>query len=87
VEVEQVDFLSVVSQDIERSRRFSLDTLGLPFERDMSGGFEASAGQVTLSVWEPEKIGVPFAPNPNDIALRVADVAGAMLHRRYAPHE
>ena len=75
MEVEQVDFLSVVSQDIERSRRFYLGTLGLPFERDMSSGFEVRAGQVTLSVWEPEKVGVPFAPNPNDIAFRVADVA------------
>ena len=78
MEVERVDFLSIVSQDIERSRRFYLEMLGLPFDRDFpesaSGGFECWAGQVCLSVWEPEKIGVPFAPNPNDMALRVADV-------------
>ena len=75
--IERVDFLSIASQDIERSRRFYLETLGLPFDRDLPIGFEVKAGQVTLSVWEPEKIGVPFAPNPNDIALRVADVAEA----------
>jgi len=75
VEVERVDFLSIASQDIERSRRFYLGTLGLPLDRDVpTGGFEVSCGQVTLGVWEPEKIGLPFAPNPNDIALRVADV-------------
>jgi catechol 2,3-dioxygenase-like lactoylglutathione lyase family enzyme len=76
MEVERVDFLSIVSQDIERSRRFYTETLGLPFESEMPMGFEVTAGQVTLSVWEPEKIGLPFAPNPNDIALRVDDVAG-----------
>ncbi len=38
-------------------------------------GFEVAAGQVTLSIWDPSRIGVPFAPNPNDVALRVDDVA------------
>ena len=78
MEVERVDFLSIASQDIERSRRFYLETLGLPLDRKVpTGGFEVTCGQVTLGVWEPEKLGLPFAPNPNDIALRVADVAGA----------
>jgi len=75
VQVEQVDFLSIVTQDLERSRRFYLETLGLPFENDTNVGFECTAGQVTLSVWDPSQVGVPFAPNPNDIALRVHDVA------------
>jgi catechol 2,3-dioxygenase-like lactoylglutathione lyase family enzyme len=78
MQVERVDFLSIASQDIERSRRFYLEKLGLPLDRDVpTGGFEVACGQVTLGVWEPEKLGLPFAPNPNDIALRVADVAGA----------
>jgi catechol 2,3-dioxygenase-like lactoylglutathione lyase family enzyme len=76
-EVESVDFISIVSQDIDRSRSFYLETLGLPLETETSVGFEVAAGQVTLSIWEPEKIGIPFAPNPNDVALRVADVAAA----------
>ena len=76
MEVERVDFLSIASQDIERSRRFYLETLGLPLDREVpTGGFEVTCGQVTLGVWEPEKLGLAFAPNPNDIALRVADVA------------
>jgi catechol 2,3-dioxygenase-like lactoylglutathione lyase family enzyme len=75
VEVEHVDFISIVSQDLERSRRFYLETLGLPLECDTPVGFEVAAGQVTLSVWDPSKVGVPFAPNPNDVALRVDDVA------------
>ena len=75
MEVERVDFLSIVTQDLERSRRFYLEILGLPFENETNVGFECTAGQVTLSVWDPSKVGVPFAPNPNDIALRVGDVA------------
>jgi len=78
LEIERVDFLSIASQDIERSRRFYLETLALPLDHDVpTGGFEVTCGQVTLGVWEPEKMGLPFAPNPNDIALRVADVAAA----------
>ncbi len=76
MEVERVDFLAIGSGDIERARRFYLETLGLPLDRDVpTGGFEVTCGQVTLGVWEPERMGLPFAPNPNDIALRVADVA------------
>jgi predicted enzyme related to lactoylglutathione lyase len=74
VEVEKVDFLSICTEDVERARRFYLKTLGLPFENETNVGFECTAGQVTLSVWNPGQVGVPFAPNPNDIALRVHDV-------------
>jgi catechol 2,3-dioxygenase-like lactoylglutathione lyase family enzyme len=77
ITVEHVDFISIASQDLARSRRFYLETLGLPLERDTPTGFEVRAGQVTLGVWEPERMGLPFAPNPNDVALRVADVAAA----------
>jgi catechol 2,3-dioxygenase-like lactoylglutathione lyase family enzyme len=78
VHIVRVDFLSIASQDIERSRRFYLETLGLPLDREVpTGGFEVTCGQNTLAVWEPEKMGLPFAPNPNDVALRVDDVAGA----------
>jgi len=78
MEVERVDFLSIVSQDIERSRSFYLGTLGLPLDREVpTGGFEVTCGQVTLGIWEPQKMGLVFAPNPNDIALRVANVAEA----------
>ena len=74
IEVERVDFVSLPSRNIQRARRFYLETLGLPLETDTPVGFEVKGGQVTLSVWEPEKVGAPFAPNPNDVALRVKDV-------------
>jgi len=75
VQVERVDFLSMPTRDLGRARRFYEDVLGLPLDRETPGGVEYTCGQVTLGVWEPEKMGRPFAPNPNAIALRVADVA------------
>jgi catechol 2,3-dioxygenase-like lactoylglutathione lyase family enzyme len=77
ITVEHVDFISIPTRDVEAARRFYVETLGLPFEKETSVGFEVAAGQVTLSVWEPEKIGRPFAANPNEVALRVDDVAAA----------
>ena len=77
IEVEHVDFVSLPSRNIQRARRFYLETLGLPHETDTPVGFEVKAGQLTLSVWEPEKIDLPFAPNPNEVALRVPDVEAA----------
>jgi catechol 2,3-dioxygenase-like lactoylglutathione lyase family enzyme len=74
MDVERVDFISIVSRNIDRSRRFYLEILGLPLDCETPVGFEVTAGQLTLSVWDPEKGGLEFAPNPNDIALRVADV-------------
>ena len=74
IEVERVDFVSLPSRNIQRARRFYLETLGLPLETDTPVGFEVKAGQVTLSIWEPEKVGHPFAPSPNDVAFRVKDV-------------
>ena len=75
--VERVDFISLPTRDPERSKRFYTELLGLPLEHETPVGFEVRAGQVTLGVWQPEKMGMPFAPTPNDVALRVADVAGA----------
>jgi catechol 2,3-dioxygenase-like lactoylglutathione lyase family enzyme len=77
ITVEHVDFISIPTRDVEAARRFYVETLGLPFEKETSVGFEVAAGQVTLSVWEPDKLGRPFAANPNEVALRVDDVAAA----------
>ena len=75
--ISHVDFIPISTQDTERSKRFYVDTLGLPLERDTPTGFEVAAGQVTLGVWEPEKMGLPFVPTPNALALHVDDVATA----------
>jgi catechol 2,3-dioxygenase-like lactoylglutathione lyase family enzyme len=77
ITVEKVDFISIPTRDVEASRRFYTETLGLPFEKETSIGFEVAAGQVTLSVWEPAKAGIEFVANANGVALRVPDVAAA----------
>jgi catechol 2,3-dioxygenase-like lactoylglutathione lyase family enzyme len=77
ITVERVDFVSLATRDVERSKRFYVETLGLPHEGDNPIGFEVRAGQVTLGVWQPEKAGFEFAPNPNAVVLRVPDVAEA----------
>jgi catechol 2,3-dioxygenase-like lactoylglutathione lyase family enzyme len=78
VDVEHVDFLSVHSTDIERSRRFYLDTLGLPLDVDRGErGFEVRAGQLCLSIWNPTAAGMDLGSSPAHLALHVDDVAKA----------
>ena len=75
--VEQVDFISIPTQDIPRAKRFYGELLGLEHEKDTPTGAEYRAGQVTLGIWEPESQGLPFTPNQSGFALRVGDVAEA----------
>lgn len=77
VEVEQVDFVSVLTQDIPRAKQFYGETLGLPIETEGENDLEFTLGQVTLDVFNPASIGQPFAPSPAGIAIRVPDVAAA----------
>jgi predicted enzyme related to lactoylglutathione lyase len=75
-----VDFVSVPTQDLERAVGFYGSTLGLHRsmykpERNFA---EFETGTVTLSVVNPEKMGIgSFKPNANHLALHVEDVAAA----------
>jgi catechol 2,3-dioxygenase-like lactoylglutathione lyase family enzyme len=73
--VERVDFVSIPTRDIARARRFYGGLLGLPPSRGTPDEFETT--NVTLSVWQPEAEGIPFAPNTAGIALRVDSVEAA----------
>lgn len=74
--ISQLDFVAVPSQDAERARSFYIDTLGL--RPDEHGRFEAWIGETCLGIWEPERLGMPFAPQKNaHLALHVDDVAAA----------
>jgi catechol 2,3-dioxygenase-like lactoylglutathione lyase family enzyme len=75
VRVECVDFISIPTRDAARAVAWYRDLLALPESRVTSGELETP--NVTLSFWEPEREGVPFAPNEAGFALRVADVAAA----------
>jgi predicted enzyme related to lactoylglutathione lyase len=75
LDVQRVDFVSVPTRDLARSRHFYADVLGLPPSTLNPDEFETA--NVTLSLWQPEAEGVPFTPNTAGIALRVADVESA----------
>ena len=74
--VSKLDFVSIPSQDAERSRRFYAETLGL--RPDDHAQYELWAGDTCLTIWEPERLGMPFGPQKNGhLALHVDDVARA----------
>jgi catechol 2,3-dioxygenase-like lactoylglutathione lyase family enzyme len=77
VEVERVDFVSFLTQDIPRAKKFYGETLGLELETEGEHDMEFRAGQVTLDIFNPASQGQPFAPNLGGMALRVSDVAAA----------
>ncbi len=72
----ELDFIGIPSRDAERARSFYVDTLGL--RPDESGRFEFWLGDTCFAIWEPEKLGMEFAPQKNaHPAIRVDDVAAA----------
>jgi catechol 2,3-dioxygenase-like lactoylglutathione lyase family enzyme len=77
MQVERVDFVSVLTQDLQRAKGFYTETLGLEVESEGASDMELRCGQVTLDVFDPSSIGQPFAPSPAGIALRVDDVDAA----------
>jgi catechol 2,3-dioxygenase-like lactoylglutathione lyase family enzyme len=86
IEVERVDFVSFMTQDIQRAKRFYTELLGLEVETEVDHDMELRAGQVTLDIFDPSRVlppdfgplaGERFAPSPGGLALRVPDVAAA----------
>jgi catechol 2,3-dioxygenase-like lactoylglutathione lyase family enzyme len=77
MDVEKVDFVSVLTQDIPRAKEFYSAVLGLEIESEGDSDLEFSLGQVTLDVFDPSSFGQEFAPSPAGIAIRVPDVATA----------
>jgi catechol 2,3-dioxygenase-like lactoylglutathione lyase family enzyme len=72
--IAKVDTVGIPSTDVERSRAFYVETLGLrPDERSSN---EFWIGQTCFSIWEPARFGGTFQPQPNGIVLlHVEDVA------------
>jgi catechol 2,3-dioxygenase-like lactoylglutathione lyase family enzyme len=76
--VERTDFISLPVTDVERSKQFYGETLGLPRVAGPDQGFaEYQLGEnVSVYLLDMEKVGSSFtAPHTADVALRVADVA------------
>ena len=85
MQVEQVDFVSVPTRDLERAVAWYRDVLGLAVSEYTEG--EVETPNVTLSFWSPESEGEPFQPNSAGIGLRVPDVAAAVEEARAAGAE
>jgi catechol 2,3-dioxygenase-like lactoylglutathione lyase family enzyme len=76
MKIERVDFVAIPSRDGERSRQFYGEILGL--RPDPNARYEFWAGETCFGIWEPERMGMEFAPAKNGhVALRVADVEEA----------
>ena len=74
--ISSLDFVGIPSQDAERSRTFYVETLGL--RPDDNARFEVWVGETCFGIWEPEKMGMEFAPQRNaHPALHVDDVEAA----------
>jgi catechol 2,3-dioxygenase-like lactoylglutathione lyase family enzyme len=74
--ITKLDFVAIPSRDAERSRTFYVETLGL--RPDSRARFEVWVGETCCGIWEPERLGVTFAPQKNaHLALHVEDVAAA----------
>ncbi|HEY7198222.1 MAG TPA: VOC family protein [Gaiellaceae bacterium] len=76
--VERTDFISVPVTDMERSRRFYGEVLGLPVVDDGAWPEYQLGGNVSVYLLDPTNIGQEFTgPHTASIALRVPDVAVA----------
>ena len=77
--VRGVDFVGMPTRDVPAAAAFYGETLGLPRsvyneERHYA---EFETGNLTLSIYDPEKMGLAHHVNPNPVALHVDDVAEA----------
>jgi len=74
-----VDFVTVPATDIEASRRFYGETLGLPFVKQWGElpGYEFQAGQLTIAIMDPTAFGQEFRPHGAPLAFHVDDVPAA----------
>lgn len=74
-----VDFVGCPTKDLEAAVEFYGSTVGLPRSVYIKerGYAEFETGNLTLSVYDAEAMGLPHHANPNPIALHVEDVAAA----------
>ena len=75
--VRAVDFVGLPTRDLEAAARFYGETLGLPRSVYMPDRHfsEFETGNLTLSVYNAEKMGLGHNVTPNPVALHVDDVA------------
>ena len=74
-----VDFVVVVTKDIEAAEAFYGGVLGLPVgaRYGRSPGVEFETGNLTIAVMQADAFGMQYAVNPSPIALQVDDTHAA----------
>ncbi len=74
-----VDFVPIPTHDLEAAAAFYGETLGLrrSVYRPERSFAEFETGNLTLSIINPEKMGIPHVKSANAVALHVDDVAAA----------
>ena len=77
--VHGVDFVGVPTRDVSAAAAFYGETLGLPRSvyNEQRHYAEFETGNLTLSVYNAERMGLRHEVNANPIALHVDDVASA----------
>jgi catechol 2,3-dioxygenase-like lactoylglutathione lyase family enzyme len=73
------DFVTIPTQDIERSVAFYRDVLGLEQSKQWGNmpAYEFETGNLTLALMQTDAFGVEFSPNATPIALHVDDFESA----------
>ena len=72
-QITKLDFVGVPSTNVERSRKFYVETLGL--RPDTKAQYEFWVGNTCFAIWEPEKMGMTFTPQKGaHIALHTDDI-------------
>ncbi len=77
--VSGTDFICVPVTDIERSKKFYGDVLGLEFGKQWGEmpGHEYETGNLTIALMQSDGFGLEFTPHTHPIALQVDDVEAA----------
>ena len=76
MQINRPDFITIPTQDPDRSRAFYVDVLGL--RPDDRADYEVWSADTCFAIWEPTSAGFPFEPNGGGtIAFQVDDVATA----------
>ena len=77
--VRRVDFVGIPTRDLATAVAFYGETLGLPRSVYLEdrGFSEFETGNLTLSIYNAEKMGLEHHVNRNAVALHVDDVADA----------
>jgi catechol 2,3-dioxygenase-like lactoylglutathione lyase family enzyme len=74
-----VDFVTVVTKDINAAEEFYAGVLGLPVGQRYGKmpGVEFETGNLTIAVLQADAFGMQFSANPSPIALQVDDTHAA----------